>query len=218
MRLILLGPPGAGKGTQANILSRRYHIPHISTGDILREQVKEGTDLGKKAKNYMDKGELVPDNLVIKMVIERLEQKDAQRGFILDGFPRNVNQAKELDGELKKKDKDIDLAIYLKTSENIIIKRLSGRRICKQCQAVYHITNMPPKKEGICDKCQGKLYQREDDKPQTVKNRLRVYQEETSDLIDYYRNEDKLYVTSGNLDADALYEKLVEVFKNKEIQ
>jgi len=218
MRIILLGPPGAGKGTQADILQKHYKTAHISTGDILREQVKENTDLGIKAKEYMDKGELVPDSIVIKMVIDRIGKEDTGRGFILDGFPRNVNQAEELDKKLKENNKEIDLAVYLKTSEDVIIKRLSGRRICKSCQAVYHIINMPPKKEGICDKCGGPLYQREDDRLKTIKNRLKVYKEESAELIDYYRDIDKLYVISGDLEAQALFNKLTEVFGKKGIK
>jgi adenylate kinase len=208
MRIILLGPPGAGKGTQADILSKHYNIPHISTGDILREQVKEKEDLGIKAKEYMQKGELVPDEIVIKMVMIRLSKPDAERGFMLDGFPRNLHQAKELNKQLEENDKEIDLAVYLETSEGIIIERLSGRRICKNCQAVYHNKNMPPKKEGVCDKCGGELYQREDDKLETIKNRLKVYNQEAEELIDYYKEKDKLYVVSGDLSAEALFNKL----------
>lgn len=218
MRLILLGPPGAGKGTQAHILSGYYNIPHISVGDILREQVKENTDLGNKAKKYMEKGELVPDSIVINMVIERVQRLDAGSGFILDGFPRNVNQAEELDKVLKSNSKEIDLTIYLKTSEDVIIQRLSGRRICKNCQAVYHIKNMPPKEDGICDKCGDELYQREDDKPETIKKRLKVYQQESQGIIDYYKNTNKLYVISGDLSAEALFDKLKEVFTKKGIK
>ena len=218
MRIILLGPPGAGKGTQADILQKHYKALHISTGDILREQVKENTDLGIKAKEYMDKGELVPDSVVIKMVIDRIGKEDTGRGFILDGFPRNVNQAEELDKKLKENNKEIDIAVYLKTSEDIIIKRLSGRRICKSCQAVYHIINMPPKKEGICDKCGGSLYQREDDRLKTIKNRLKVYKEESAELIDYYRDVDKLYVISGDLEAQVLFSELTGGFDEKGIK
>lgn len=215
MRIILLGPPGAGKGTQADILSRHYNILHLATGDLLREEVKRNTNLGQQAKEYMHKGELVPDNIVIDMVINRLEIQDAESGFILDGFPRNVNQAKELDKKLKESNKEIDLAIYLETSEDVIVKRLSGRRICKNCQAVYHIINIPPKIENVCDKCQGELYQREDDKPQTIKNRLKVYKKETSALIGYYKDIDKLYLTSGDLEAQTLFNNLSKVFAVK---
>ena len=218
MRIILLGPPGAGKGTQADILSKHYKIPHISTGDILREQVKDNTELGQEAKGYMQKGELVPDNIVIKMVIKRIENEDAKRGFILDGFPRNVNQAKELDRELSSSHKEIDLAVYLETSERVIVDRLAGRRICKDCQAVYHIKNMPPEKDGICDRCGGKLYQREDDRPQTIRNRLKVYKKEIQTLMDYYKDSNKLYIVSGDLSAKALFNRLIKVFSEKGIR
>jgi len=218
MRIILLGPPGAGKGTQADILSKHYKIPHISTGDILREQVKDNTELGQEAKGYMQKGELVPDNIVIKMVIKRIENEDAKRGFILDGFPRNVNQAKELDRELSSSHKEIDLAVYLETSERVIVDRLAGRRICKDCQAVYHIKNMPPEKDGICDRCGGKLYQREDDRPQTIRNRLKVYKNEIQTLMDYYKDSNKLYIVSGDLSAKALFNRLIKVFSEKGIR
>ncbi|HDM37878.1 MAG TPA: adenylate kinase [Candidatus Omnitrophica bacterium] len=218
MWIILLGPPGAGKGTQADILSKHYKIPHISTGDILRKQVKDNTELGQEAKKYMQVGELVPDDIVIKMVIKRIEERDAERGFILDGFPRNVNQAKELDRRLSSSHKEIDLAVYLETSEEVIVDRLAGRRICKDCQAVYHIKNMPPKKDGICDRCGGKLYQREDDKPQTIRNRLKVYKNEIQTLLDYYKDSNKLYIVSGDLSAKALFNKLIKVFSEKGIR
>lgn len=217
MRIILLGPPGAGKGTQANILSERYSIPHIAAGDLLRKEVKDKTDLGLEAESYMQKGELVPDEIVIKIIIKRLKESDTGKGFILDGFPRNVAQAEELEERLRESKKEIDLVIYLETSEDIIIKRLSGRRICSNCQAVYHAVNMPSKVEGICDKCQGKLYQRVDDKPETIKNRLKVYHQETTALIDYYKNINDLRVVSGDLDAKALFDNLTAIFNEKKI-
>ncbi|MCK4518855.1 MAG: adenylate kinase [Candidatus Omnitrophica bacterium] len=215
MRIILLGPPGAGKGTQADILSAHYNIAHIATGDLLREEVDNDTPLGQKAKEYMRKGELVPDSLVIEMVLKRLENPDTENGFILDGFPRNINQARELSAGLKDKKIEIDLTIYLKTSEEVIIKRLSGRRICRNCRAVYHVVNVPPKVEGVCDRCGGELYQRVDDVPQTIKKRLMVYEQETASLIDFYKGLDKLYVASGDIDARKLFHNLTEVFRKK---
>jgi len=218
MRIILLGPPGAGKGTQADILSKHYKIPHISSGDILRKEVKDNTELGQEAKRYMEKGELVPDDIVIEMVIKRIENEDAKKGFILDGFPRNVNQAKELDKELSSAHKEIDLTVYLETSEEVIIDRLAGRRICKNCQAVYHIKNMPPEKDDICDRCGGRLYQRKDDKPQTIRNRLKIYRNEIQALMDYYKDSNKLYIVSGDLSAKALFDKLIKIFSEKGIR
>jgi adenylate kinase len=217
MRIVLLGPPGAGKGTQAGILTDHYNVLHIATGDLLREEVAQKTELGSKAKEYMDKGELVPDKLVIDMVVNKLDSPEAEKGFILDGFPRNVTQAEAFDARLKEKGISLDSVIYLETSEEVIIKRLSGRRICKDCGAVYHILNMPPKKEGICDKCQGKLYQREDDQADTIKNRLEVYNKETAALIDFYKKQNNLFVVSGNTNAQELFSKLSEYFKEQNI-
>jgi adenylate kinase len=182
MNLIFLGPPGVGKGTHADLISREFSIPKISTGDILREEVKNRTGLGLKAKSYMDKGELVPDDLVIEILKQRLKQSDCKEGFILDGFPRTINQAKSLEGFVK-----IDLVINLLLSREEIINRITGRLTCKNCGEIYHRKNMPPKKPGICDKCGGELYQREDQKVEVVENRLKVYEEQTKPLIEYYR-------------------------------
>lgn len=217
MRLVLLGPPGAGKGTQAEILSEHYGILHIATGDLLREEVKNSTELGRQAQGYMNKGELVPDEIVIRMVLNRLDSDEAEKGFILDGFPRNVNQAKELDNKLKDIDKELDIVVYLETAEDVIVERLSGRRICKNCGAVYHVKNRPPRKEGVCDKCGGELYQRQDDEPETIKNRLQVYRKQTESLIDYYRDQGRLSVVSGDIDAQELFNGLKELFKQKSI-
>jgi adenylate kinase len=217
MRIVLLGPPGAGKGTQAGILIDHYNVLHIATGDLLRDEVAKKTDLGSQAKEYMDKGELVPDKLVIDMVINKLDSPEAEKGFILDGFPRNVAQAEAFDARLKEKGINLDSVIYLETTEDVIIKRLSGRRICKDCGAVYHILNMPPKNEGICDKCQGELYQREDDQAGTIKNRLEVYNEKTAALIDFYKKQGNLFVVSGDADAQQLFLKLKEYFKEQNI-
>ncbi len=204
MRLILLGPPGAGKGTQAVILSKKFNIAHIATGDLLRQAVKDKTPLGEEAKSYIDKGELVPDNLVTSLVEEKIKNIDTEKGFILDGFPRNITQAQEIDKFLKNQSREINWVIYLKTKEKTIIQRLSGRRVCQNCAGVFHIKNVPPKKDGICDYCVGKLIQREDDKPVTIKNRIKIYQEQTKGLINYYTEKGKLKEFSGDLNAESL--------------
>ena len=187
IRTILLGPPGAGKGTQAARIIEKYQIPHISTGDIFRENIKNGTELGKKAKAYMDRGELVPDELVIDLATDRLLRDDCKAGFILDGFPRTVHQAEALDAFLKAHDSKIDVVLNLEVAEDELMKRLTGRRVCKSCGASFHVVSMPPKQEGICDVCGGELIQRADDNEETAKNRIAVYNEQTSPLIDYYR-------------------------------
>ena len=212
MRLILLGPPGAGKGTQSVELSKRYGVPHISTGDILRESVKAGLPLGLRAKSYMDKGELVPDDVVIGIVRERLKSPDTKKGFILDGFPRTVKQAVGLDEALKDIHSGIDMVIYFETSSKVAIERLTGRRVCKNCGFNYHVKNMPPKKEGICDKCGSALYQRPDDNESTVANRLKVYEAETKPLVDYYAKQSILKKVSGDLGVNELFKVLSRMF------
>ncbi|MDD5496636.1 MAG: adenylate kinase [Candidatus Omnitrophica bacterium] len=212
MKLILLGPPGAGKGTQSSVLSRQYKIPHISTGDILRSAVKSGSELGTRAKSYMDKGELVPDDVVIGIVVEALKEDDTKNGYILDGFPRTVKQALSLDEALMKASSGIDLVIYFETSDEVAIERLSGRRVCKKCGFNYHLKNIPPKRPGVCDKCGGELYQRPDDKEETVRNRLKVYKEQTAPLIDYYEKKGALRKVSGNLDVEELFKVLSKMF------
>ena len=211
MRLILLGPPGAGKGTQAKRLAGELGVPHISTGDILRQNVKEKTSLGKQAKDFMDQGLLVPDELVAKMLMERFAGADVKKGFILDGYPRNINQAKTLDEMLKKINLDIDLVVYLDTSESVIIQRLTGRLVCSNCQANFHIKNMPPKIKGICDNCGGKLYQRTDDKEETVRARLEVYKKEVASLIQYYEVRQKLSRLSADEEADIVLHKIIHL-------
>ena len=183
MNLIFLGAPGAGKGTLANMLSREYNIPQISTGDLFRAAVKEGSELGKQVRGIMEKGELVPDSLTIELVRERLAKPDAGDGYILDGFPRTIAQADALAG-FQKTDGVIDFSI----SDELVIRRLSGRRVCRSCGAIYHVDNLPPKEEGKCDRCGGELYIRDDDKIDSIKNRLRVYKEQTEPLIAYYRD------------------------------
>jgi len=217
MRLVLLGPPGAGKGTQSVILAKQYSVPHISTGDILRESVKRGASLGLKAKSYMDKGELVPDDVVIGIVAERLKLPDCKSGFILDGFPRTLKQAEGLDEALKNIASDIDLVLYFETSERVAITRLTGRRVCRKCGFNYHVKNIPPKSEGVCDKCGGELFQRPDDTEKTVRNRLVVYEQQTKPLIAYYEKKGVLKKVSGDLDVQELNGVLSKVFSEAQL-
>jgi adenylate kinase len=216
LRLVLLGPPGAGKGTQAQVLSQDLGIPHISTGDMLREALKSASSLGLKAKDYMEKGALVPDELVIALVKERLSKKDGKKGFILDGFPRTPEQAKSLDQLLSELRMPLDFVLYFKTRLPVIIRRLSGRRVCGQCGKNFHLVNFKPKTEGICDACSGKLVQRPDDKEETIKERLRVYEEQTAPLIDYYQRKNVLSEVSGDLDVQELNTELMGLFKKRQ--
>jgi len=193
MNIILLGPPGVGKGTIASKLSKKMKVPHIATGDMLRENVAKKTGLGLKARNYMDKGLLVPDELVIEMVKERLKRKDCRKGFILDGFPRTIKQGDEISNTAK-----VDKVVNLQASDDIIVKRLGRRRVCSECGFIYHLDFIKPNREGFCDKCSGTLYQREDDKPETVKRRLKVYEEQTEPLIKYYENKELLADVDGS--------------------
>ncbi len=215
MRIIMLGAPGAGKGTQASRISERYGIPQISTGDILRSAVREGTELGKKAKEYMDRGELVPDEIVIGIVRERIVQDDRKKGFILDGFPRTVVQAEALDRMLEELGLSIDYVINIDVPEEEIVKRLTGRRTCRNCQAMYHVIFNPPKKDNVCDKCGGELYQRDDDKEETIRARLEVYKRQTAPLIDYYSRKGKLVNIDGTKGIDEIFEEIVKVLEKK---
>jgi adenylate kinase len=190
--IVLLGAPGAGKGTQAVMLADKMKMVQVASGDLFRKALQGQTELGKKAKVYMDKGQLVPNEITIQMVLERLSAPDVKAGAILDGFPRNIEQAKALDKALKEKSKAIDKAINIEVSEEEVLKRLSGRWVCRNCQTPYHETDNPPKVKGICDRCGGQLYQRDDDKPETIKNRLQVYLKETAPLIEYYKKAGKL--------------------------
>lgn len=211
MRLVLLGPPGAGKGTQAVMLSERLGFLHLSTGDILRANVKKSTDIGKKAQSFMVKGELVPDDMVIEMMLEEIKSSDKDKGFILDGFPRTVYQAEKLDTELLKLNLPIDLVAYFKTSIDTVIFRLTGRRLCKECGANYHIVNMPPKKENTCDKCGGGLYRRKDDVEETIKKRLEIYNDQTKEVIEHYKKKKILKELSGDLEAGKVFKELTGV-------
>ena len=213
-RIVLLGPPGAGKGTHAKILSERYEIPHISTGDLLRSQIYGRTALGKRAKSFIDSGKLVPDDLVVDMVKERLQEPDAANGFILDGFPRTVEQAKALDEMLRKRKTPLNLVLEFNTSEKVIIDRLSGRRTCSNCNANYHIRNIPPKREGICDVCRKPLVQRKDDEPETIRERLKVYEDQTEPLVEFYKKRNILRAVNGNLEVEPLQEELTHSFQS----
>lgn len=213
MRLILLGPPGAGKGTQAEFILEKYGVPHISTGDIFRKNIKEGTELGVKAKAYMDRGELVPDKLVVAIVEDRLLQPDCQKGFLLDGFPRTEVQAQELDTVLNKMGVELSAVINIKVNPDVLVGRAIGRRICKECGATYHIVNNPTKQDGMCDKCGGTLYQRSDDVEETVKNRINVYVNETSPLIQYYEKRGKLVDVNGEQDINVVSNDIVNALR-----
>lgn len=215
MRLVLLGPPGAGKGTHAQVLSKDLGALHVSTGDMLREAVKAGTSLGLKAKEYMEQGGLVPDEVVIGLVEERLSRPDSKKGFILDGFPRTPEQARSLDQSLERLKMPLNCVLYFKTSLAVIIRRLSGRRVCGQCGRNFHLTNLKPRVDGICDTCGSKLVQRPDDKEETIEHRLSVYEEQTAPLIDYYLKKGSLTEVSGDLEVRELNLQIMDVLKRK---
>ncbi|QSX07470.1 adenylate kinase [Alkalibacter rhizosphaerae] len=208
MRLVLLGPPGAGKGTQAANIVEAFQIPHISTGDIFRKNLKENTPLGLKAKEYMDKGLLVPDELVVDLVQDRLAQEDCKAGFMLDGFPRTVVQAEALDRVLADMDMDLSAVLNIEVDQDLLLKRITGRRICRSCGATYHVEFNPPAKEGVCDLCGGELYQRDDDVEETVAKRLEVYNEQTQPLIDFYNKTGVLIDINGQQDIDKVFEDI----------
>ena len=205
MKIIMLGAPGAGKGTQAKLIAEKYNIPHISTGDIFRANIKEGTELGKEAKQYMGKGQLVPDELTVRILLDRVAKDDCKNGYVLDGFPRTIPQAEVLDTEVAKLGDKIDFAIDVAVPDENIIKRMSGRRSCPGCGRTYHIVHIPPKKEGICDDCGKELVLRDDDKPETVKSRLDVYHKQTQPLIDYYSKQNILRTVDGTKDMDDVF-------------
>ena len=213
MKIIMLGAPGAGKGTQADKIAQKYSIPHISTGDIFRKNIKEGTALGKEAKQYMDEGKLVPDELTVRILLDRVASDDCSRGYILDGFPRTIPQAEALEKKLGELDDDIDFAINVDVPDENIVNRMSGRRACPRCGATYHIKHIPPKKEGICDECGAELIIRDDDKPETVKNRLKVYHEQTQPLIEYYDKKKILRTVDGTKDAEDVFRAIADILE-----
>lgn len=211
MKIVMLGAPGAGKGTQANMIAEKYNIPHISTGDIFRANIKNGTELGKEAKGYMDKGQLVPDELTVKLLLDRVAQADCKNGYVLDGFPRTIPQAEVLDGELTKNGEKLDYAIDVDVPDENIIHRMGGRRACLKCGATYHVEYVPPKKDGICDVCGSELVLRDDDKPETVKNRLSVYHKQTQPLIDFYNGKGVLRTVDGTVDMKDVFNAIVAI-------
>lgn len=211
MRIIMLGAPGAGKGTQAKKIAEKYAIPHISTGDIFRANIKEGTELGVKAKGYMDQGLLVPDEVTIAMLLDRIHQDDCKSGYVLDGFPRTIPQAESLTKALEALGETIDFAIDVDVPDKHIVERMSGRRSCVKCGATYHIKFAPPKKEGICDICGSELTLRDDDKPETVQKRLGVYHEQTRPLINYYKEKGVLQTLDGTQAMDAVFKRITEI-------
>ena len=211
MKIIMLGAPGAGKGTQADKICAKYNIPHISTGDIFRANIKNNTELGQKAKSYMDKGELVPDELVVDLVVYRIKADDCTNGYVLDGFPRTIPQAEALDAALAAINDKVDYAINVEVPDENIINRMSGRRACVACGATYHIVHIPTKVEGVCDKCGAELILRDDDKPETVKNRLNVYHEQTQPLIDYYTAKNVLHEVDGTKAMEDVFSSIVSI-------
>ena len=210
MRLILLGPPGAGKGTQASSIVAEYGITHISTGDIFRHNIKNETELGKKVKSYLDKGQLVPDELTIDLVWDRLSKDDCKKGFLLDGFPRTINQAEALQKGLEERGLKLDKVINIDVDKNILVKRLSGRRVCKNCGETYHVDNKPTLKDGVCDKCSGEVIQRADDNEKTVLDRIEVYEKQTFPLIDFYKNLGLILTVDGTLPIEDVFSQIKE--------
>lgn len=213
MKLIMLGAPGAGKGTQAKQIAKAYSIPHISTGDIFRANIKNNTELGQKAKTYMDAGQLVPDELTCDLVMDRIHQDDCANGFVLDGFPRTIPQAEALTKALEADGQKMDYAIDVDVPDENIVKRMGGRRACLNCGATYHIVSIPPKKEGICDTCGSELVLREDDKPETVQERLRVYHEQTQPLIDYYKEQGILKSVDGTVPMEEVFASIQKILE-----
>jgi len=213
MFFILLGAPGAGKGTQADIIVKEMSLPHVASGDLFRHALKNGTDLGKQAESYMKAGQLVPDEITIKMILERIAKDDCMSGCVFDGFPRTLEQAKALDAALEKQGKSIEKAIYIKVPESVLLDRLTGRWVCRTCQSPFHQQNQPPKKEGVCDKCEGELYQRADDKEETIKERLKVYFAQTMPLLEYYEKKGRLFKCNGNQHIDEVGKDIVKFLK-----
>lgn len=213
MKIVMLGAPGAGKGTQAKQIAKKFDIPHISTGDIFRANIKNNTELGKKAKEYMDQGMLVPDSLTLELIMDRFAQPDCENGYVLDGFPRTIPQAEALTKALAEKGENIDVAINVEVLDEAIVNRMSGRRACLNCGATYHVKYNAPAKEGICDTCQSELVLRDDDKPETVQKRLMVYHEQTQPLIDYYKREGVLQEVDGSKDMNDVFQDILAILQ-----
>ena len=213
MKIIMLGAPGAGKGTQAQMIADQYHIPHVSTGDIFRANIKNGTELGMEAKKYMDQGLLVPDELTVKILLDRVAEEDCKEGYLLDGFPRTIPQAEVLDKALTELGDAIDYAINVDVPDENIVKRMSGRRACLSCGSTYHMEHIPPKKEGVCDKCGNELVRRDDDKPETVLNRLEVYHKQTQPLIQFYEEKGVLRTVDGTKPMKEVFDSIVEILE-----
>ena len=211
MKIVMLGAPGAGKGTQADKIAEKYNIPHISTGDIFRSNIKAGTELGKKAKSFIDQGLLVPDEVTIGMLLDRIHEADCENGYILDGFPRTIPQAESLTAALKENGEAINFALDVEVPDANIVNRMAGRRACLKCGATYHTEFAAPKKEGICDKCGSELVLRDDDKPETVQKRLEVYHEQTHPLIDYYKKKGVLHAIDGTLSMETVFKNIVDI-------
>jgi adenylate kinase len=213
MFFILLGAPGAGKGTQADIIVKEMSLPHVASGDLFRHALKNGTELGKQAEAYMKAGKLVPDEITIKMILERVAKDDCKNGCVFDGFPRTLEQARALDEALEKQGKAIEKAIYIEVPESVLLDRLTGRWVCRTCQSPFHQKNQPPKREGVCDKCEGELYQRADDKEETIKERLKVYFTQTMPLLEYYETRGRLFRCNGNQHIDEVGKDIVKFLK-----
>lgn len=213
MKIIMLGAPGAGKGTQAKMIADKYHVPHISTGDIFRANIKNGTELGMEAKKYMDQGLLVPDELTVKILLDRVAEEDCKEGYLLDGFPRTIPQAEVLDKALTELGDEIDYAINVDVPDENIVKRMSGRRACLSCGSTYHMEHIPPQKEGVCDKCGNELVLRDDDKPETVLNRLEVYHKQTQPLIQFYEEKGVLRTVDGTKPMKEVFDSIVEILE-----
>lgn len=216
MRLIFFGPPGAGKGTHARILAQKRKVPQLATGDLLRCEIREGTELGKRAKAILERGELVPDSLVNELMLDQLKRPEAQRGFILDGYPRTIGQAEALEKFLQAEGLKLDAALYFKTSEEVVVRRLTGRLACPKCGANFHVLNIPPRAKGLCDHCGTALVERSDDRPETIRHRLSVYEKETAPLLDYYRKRDVLKEVPGDFDVPKLQFELAKALEPSE--